>query len=147
MKKINGKRIFILIILAVVTLNLSWLLITTIKYNKFVKIVPKNEFGLYFIVEDGYIYNVKKPAYLQYTGNLGVSNPEKGELLLIWPLMSGGYKYGFRLQEDGSTYEIYVDENMNPIYKDDTEDVKKIEEHKSDIETLFSKSNEMWNLK
>ena len=96
MIKINGKRIFLFIILGFIILNLSWLLITTVKYNKFVKAVPKNEHNVYSMnKEDGYSYHVKKPNYLHYTGNLTVSNHEKGELLIIWPLMSGGYKYGF----------------------------------------------------
>lgn len=148
MIKINGKRIFLFIILGFIILNLSWLLITTVKYNKFVKAVPKNEHNVYSMnKEDGYSYHVKKPNYLHYTGNLTVSNHEKGELLIIWPLMSGGYKYGFRLQEDGGAFEAYVDENMDPIYKDDGYSVQVIKEHKNELQALFSRADEMWGLK
>lgn len=148
MIRIKGKKIFEFFILGFVILNLSWLLITTIKYNKYVKVVPKNEDGLYVLSkDDGYRYYVKKPNYLHYTGNLTVRNREKRELLVIWPLISGGYKYGFRLQEDGKAFEIYVDENMNPIYKDDIYSAQIFEEHKAKLETLFSKADELWNLK
>jgi len=120
---------------------------TTIKYNKFIEVVPKNEWGLHFIKkEDGYIYSVKKPSYLSFTGNLGVANNEKQEALIIWPLLSGGYEYGFRLQKDGRAYEIYVDENMEPIHKDDMVAVQKVEEYKAELEKLLSKANEMWLL-
>lgn len=62
----------------------------------------------------------------------------------VWPLISGGYEYGFRLQKDGAAHEIYVDENMEPIHKDDTVAVQK--EYKAELEALFSKANEMWQL-
>ncbi|GAA0182032.1 hypothetical protein SH2C18_44780 [Clostridium sediminicola] len=147
MIKINGKRIFQFIILGVVILNLSWFLITTVKYHKFIKAVPKDKYGVYGIKkEDGFTYSVKKPDYLQYTGNLAVSNMEKGELLIIWPLIFGGYEYGFRVQEEGGAYEIYVDENMNSIDKEDKIAIKKLQEHKAELEELFFKANEMWKL-
>ena len=147
MIKINGKRIFLFIIVVFVIFNLSWFIITTIKYNKFVKVVPKNEDGLYLMFkEDGYSYGVKKPDYLQYTGNLSVSNMEKGDVLIIWPLLSGGYEYGFILREEDRGYEIYVDENMEPLDKDDVNTIKVFEEHKEKVEELFYKANEVWNL-
>lgn len=148
MNKINGKRIIIFIILVFVVLNASWFLITTIKYNKFVKVLPKVKYGSYGTKkEDGYNYSVKKPGYLHYTGNLAVSNSEKGELLIIWPLISGGYNYGIRLQKDGIAYEIYVDENMKPIDKADTHSAQNIEEHKAGVEALLSRANKMWQFK
>ncbi len=148
MIKINKKNILILIIVAFVVLNISWFSITSIKYNKFVKDLPR--FGpvhSYGTLKDGYNYHVKKPDYLQYTGNLAVSNSETGELLIIWPLIFGGYEYGIRVEQDGKRYEFYVDENMKPIDKEDTYAVQAIEKNKSSIEALLSKANEMWQLK
>lgn len=148
MIKINGKKIFIFIILVFVVINISWFSITSIKYNKFVKDLPKFGPGLsYGTLKDGYNYHVKKPNYLVYTGNLAVSNSETGELLIIWPLIFGGYEYGIRIQQGETAYEIYVDKNMNPIDKDDTYAVQIIEEHKAGIEALLTKANEMWPLK
>lgn len=148
MNKINGKRIIIFIISAFAVMNISWFLITTIKYDKFIKDLPKVEGSSYGMKkEDGYNYSVKKPGYLHYTGNLAVSNSKKGELLIIWPLISGGYEYGVRIEEDGEAYEIYVDENMKPIDKNDTYAVQNIEQHRAGVEKLFSKANKMWQLK
>lgn len=147
MRRINVKKIFGVIILGFVVLNLSWFSITTIKYKKYIKDIPKIKNSSYGIKkEDGYNYHVKKPDYLQYTGNLAVDNYEKGKLLIIWPLIFGGYEYGFRIQEEGGAYEIYVDENMNPIDKEDKIAIEKFQEHKTELEELFSKANEMWKL-
>lgn len=148
MTKIKKKNIFILIIIAFVALNIIWFSITSVKYNKFIKDLPR--FGSiysYGTLKDGYNYHVKKPSYLSYTGNLAVSNNETGELLIIWPLIFGGYEYGIRLEEDGIGYEFYVDENMNPINKEDPYAVQCIEKNKSSIDVLLSKANEMWKLK
>ena len=147
MMKIRGKTIIIILIAIFTVYNLSWFSITTVKYNRYVKVIPKNKWGLHFIEkEDGYMYSVKKPSYLDFTGNLGVVNNKKGNSLIIWPLISGGYKYGVRLQKDGRAYEIYVDENMEPILKDDSTEVQKLKEYKTELEVLFTKANEMWDL-
>lgn len=147
MAKLNVRNILIAIIILFAVWNLGWFLIITTKYHEFIEDIPKNEWGRHFITkEDGYIYSVKKPDYLSFTGNLGVANNKKGDALIIWPLMSGGYEYGFRLQKDGVAYEIYVDENMEPINKEDTVAVQKVIEFKAELEELLSKANDMWQL-
>ena len=143
----NSWRKIILIVIIFSAINLSWLLIITIKYDKYVKATPKNEWGQYVTFKDGYTYNTKKPGYLHYTGNLAVTNYDSSAILIIWPLISGGYKYGFRIQEDGVAYEIYVDGNMKPIYQDDKEAIQVVEKSKADLEELFAKANKMWHLK
>lgn len=133
--------------LVFIFLNISWFLITNVKYNKFVKAIPKDKGGIHAVVKDGYTYNVKKPSYLHYTGNLGVANNKTRELLIIWPSVFGGYEHGFVLHEDGAVYEIYVDENMEPIDKNDLYTIQKIKEHKNGMKELLSRANEMWQLK
>lgn len=147
MINIKLKKFLVFIVLLYATWNLIWFLLIAIKYHKFVEVIPKNEWGLHFIKkEDGYIYSVKKPSYLRFTGNLGISNNENQEALIIWPLISGGYEYGFRIQKNGVAYEIYVDENMEPIHKDDKVAIQKVKEYKAELEELLSKANEMWQL-
>lgn len=146
MIKGNMKNILILIISIFAVWNLSWYLITTIKYHKFVEVIPKYK-GVYIKKEDDYLYNVKKPAYLHFTGNLGVAKSESMDGLIIWPLLFGGYKYGIRLQTDDGVYEIYVDEKINLINKDDAVAAQQIEKYKSEVEELFSNANKMWHLK
>ncbi|MGB7606452.1 MAG: hypothetical protein WBL93_13355 [Lutisporaceae bacterium] len=147
MMKITGKKIIVIIIAIIVVYNLSWLSITTIKYNKYLKVIPKNQWGLHFIEkEDGYLYSVKRPSYLSFIGNLGVVDNKNGDALIIWPLISGGYIYGVRLQKDGTAYEIYVDENMEPIHKDNTYEAQIVNKYKTELKELLSKANEMWKL-
>ncbi|MDI3311847.1 MAG: hypothetical protein QJR05_10545 [Thermoanaerobacterium sp.] len=146
MKKINIKKILIIIVSIFAVWNLSWFLITTIKYHKFIEAIPKNKYGVHVKIEDGYQFNVKKPGYLSFTGNLGVTKPESMDGLIIWPLLFGGYEYGVRLQKDGEVYEIYVDENMNPINKDDAVAIQQVEQNKAEIERMISKANEIWQL-
>ncbi|MEG2289307.1 MAG: hypothetical protein RSA29_04020 [Clostridium sp.] len=147
MIKINKNRIIIFILVAFIILNASWFLIISVKYNKYVKDLPKFDLSSYGAKkEDGYNYHVKKPDYLHYTGNLAISNSEKGEFLIIWPLLSGGYKYSITIQDNGVSYYIYVDENMNPVEKDDTDSSRIFQEHKASFESLLSKANEMWQL-
>lgn len=127
--------------------NLTWYIQTKNRYQPFLASVPENQSGTHSIrKEDGYVYNVKSPGYLTYTGNLGVSNSEKGESLIIWPLISGGYKYGFRLQRDGQAYEIYVDENMQSIYKGNEEHNQLIQKYKPELDNLYARAHEMWTL-
>ncbi|GLB61477.1 hypothetical protein [Cytobacillus sp. NCCP-133] len=145
-KNISLKNIIIFVVSIFVIWNISWFLITTIKYHKFVEVIPKNEFGVHVKEKDDYLYNVKKPGYLHFTGNLGVAKTNSMDGLIIWPLLFGGYEYGIRLQNDGEVFEIYVDENMKPIDKEDKVAVQQVEENKDEIEKLISKANEIWNL-
>jgi hypothetical protein len=145
-KKVNGKTIIILILSIFAIWNLSWFLITTIKYQKYVEVIPKNEFGVHVKEKDDYLYNVKKPGYLHFTGNLGVSKTDSMDGLIIWPLLNGGYEYGIRFQNGDEIFEILVDENMKPIDKDDKVAAQQVEKNKEEIERLISKANKMWQL-
>lgn len=145
--KLKSKKIFISIICILVILNISWFLITSIKYKKFIDAVPKDEHGVYALYKDGYSYGVKKPNYLQYTGNLSIVNNETGYNLIIWPLLLGEYEYGLIIVDNEMGYEIYVDENMKLIDNDNLFYSQLIEENQVAIEEIFSKANEMWNLK
>ncbi|WP_066506473.1 hypothetical protein [Abyssisolibacter fermentans] len=139
--KIKEKKIIITLISLFLIWNLIWVSVVNLRYNEFLKDIPKNKWGRYFKEKDGYIYSVKKPDYLRLTGNLAVNNNKKGEALIIWPLMFGGYKYGFRLQKDGLAHEIYVDEHMEPINK---ENKVLIEKYNVELKQLFDKAKQMW---
>ncbi|AVD54719.1 MULTISPECIES: hypothetical protein [Heyndrickxia] len=148
-RKFRLKYIFIIVITLFVLWNLCWFTITTIQYHKYVKAVPKNKWGTHAIRKGNYTYSVKKPDYLSFTGNLAVSREDqkdKMEDLIIWPTMTGGYKYGVRLQENGEAYEIYVNEKLEPVDKSDAIAKKVIMENKEDLKTLFSNANKVWDL-
>lgn len=73
----NKKRKLIMIIISTCIVlfalyNLSWLYLTRTKYNQFsndMQEIMANR--TYVKQEDGYLYNVKYPDYLSFTGNLG----------------------------------------------------------------------------
>lgn len=152
MMKFPRNRFFILIMIIILLFavwNLSWYLIITSKYHRFVKDIPKNVAGMHLLKkDDDTLYYVKKPGYLRITGNLSVSNVSETQeaVLIIWPLITGGYKYGLRIQKDGFAHEIYVNENQEPVNIEDTVNVEKVKEYKAELEELFSKANEMWQL-
>lgn len=62
--------------------------------------------------------------------------------------MNGDYKYGFRLQQNGKAYEIYVDENMNPTNKDKNNEFVKqlVNENKEELDALFNNANGKFQL-
>lgn len=93
--------------------------------------------------EDGYQYNVKKPDYLSYTGNLCVAVPDGKYALLIWPKAVKGYRYGVQIQKDNEIYSIMLNEDLkakNVVYSD------MVEEYKEDILELKERANSKWNI-
>lgn len=114
-------------------------------YGAYIEKVPKNEFGVHvkFDETQNITYNVKLPDYLHLTGNLGVSN-KSGTVLLIWPsFLSGEFTYGIRVQDDTGVYEIYVDENMNPISGDEKQK-EVIEKNWEKIDKLYTNAKNLW---
>lgn len=147
MNKLSGKKIFLIALISIIVLyNISWFLITTIKYHPYIEVVPKNAYGYNGLTKDGYCYNVKKPSYLSFTGNLGVTSQKNDFSLIIWPSLFRGYDYGVRIQEGDTAYEIYVNANLEPIKNEDEYYKKLLEKYKSEISILFSNANEMWDL-
>lgn len=126
--------------------NIVWLIMTNNRYESFLEAVPKSKLGNHIIKIDGYSYNVKRPDYLSFTGNLGINNPEEGKSLIIWPLINGGYEYGIRIQKGKEAYEFYLNEQLEPIDKDNKQAAKLVQEFKPEIAALFEKANSMWDL-
>lgn len=144
------KKVIIIIILLFATINILWASIVNIKYNKYVKAIPKNSFGTYSMVDDdGYNFNVKKPDYLSFIGNLGIANYTTGEALIIWPKITGEYEFGLRLQNEEMVLDAYIDKDLKSLHKNSkhAEYVnKQIEEHRGEIEKLFKLADELWDL-
>ncbi len=144
------KNKVLVILLAVLFLfgiwNLAWYVITTHRYSSFMENIPKNEWGLYFIEKDGVMYSVKKPDYLSWTGNLGVVDRAKNEALIIWPSISGRYKYGIRILKDGVGHQFYVNENMEPASEKDAVAFQAVAKYRDELGILMSKAQEMWHL-
>lgn len=147
-KNLKRKKFIIIPILIILFINIIWVSFIIFKYNKFIENIPKHKHGSNFISKDGYTYGVKRPDYLQLTGNLYITKEGSRDSLLIWPLPLGGGEYGVIIsdEENGIAQQIYVDENMQAIKKDNTLHVKLIEENKDAIEEIFLRANKMWDL-
>ncbi|MNW45226.1 hypothetical protein D3C74_224850 [compost metagenome] len=126
--------------------NIVWLIMTNNRYADFLEAVPKSKFGNHTMKKNGYSYNVKRPDYLSFTGNLGINDTDGGNSLIIWPLINGGYEYGIRIQTRGEAYELYLNEQLEPINKDNKQAAQLVQEFKPEIAALFEKANSVWDL-
>ncbi|MBG9475753.1 hypothetical protein [Priestia megaterium] len=147
------KKIIILLVSVVIVINLVPYLINTYRYADFVKAVPMDKkWEGHVKSEKGYVYLVQKPPYLSFEGYLSINKhvvkTNDQFSLIIWPLVLGGYEYGFRVQKDGESHEIYIDKNMKPTHEnEDIEGSRQIvEENKKELELLFKKANGMFSL-
>lgn len=147
MKKYKKKFIIIILVLIIFGLyNIYWYQTTHSKYSSYIG--GMNEFvrNKSYILQDteGYLFNVKYPDYLSYTGNLGISTEEGKLSLIIWPGMFKSTKYGLRITtNDNVVYNILLDKNANAIDKQYDELIK---ENRTAIQLLFQKANNQWNL-
>lgn len=148
MKLSNGKKIIIILIvicLLFVLYNIIWYFAIQSKYSEYSKnmdeFIPNRSYVL--DGEDGYLYNVKNPDYLSFTGNLGISNNNNEVSLIIWPSFFGEAKYGIKIDTIDDSYEIIIDREMKAEV---SEDDKIIEKYKEEIERLFQKADERWNI-
>ena len=126
--------------------NVFWFISVQYKYKDYLEAVPE-EMGVHvqFDERDNVTYNVKKPDYLSFTGNLGISDKE-GLSLIIWPsLLKSDFAYGVRIQNDTRTHEIYINEKLEAI-TDYSEDRLIIEKYHNDIEKLFEKAEKKFKI-
>ena len=148
MKLSKGKKVIILLMVICLLFgvyNLIWYFTTQVKYSTYSEnmdeFIPNRSYVLEG--EDGYLYNVKYPDYLSFTGNLGVSNNNNEVSLIIWPSIFGEDKYGLKIDTIDDSYEIIIDREMKAEV---SEDDKIIEKYKEEIEKLFQKADERWNI-
>ena len=146
-------KIILLIVIVFIAINIVWFSWRGIKYQKYVKGMDKTEFYTIFIPryikqdKDGFTYSVKFPDYLSITGNLSVGVPSENDnfytdALIIWPNLKG-YEYGLILYEKEDEYLIELNNNREPIDNKYKDIMKK---HQENIDVLFKKANERWNL-
>ena len=146
-------KIILVILIIFILINIIWFCWRAIKYNSYSKGMDKNTSYSIFVPKylkndkEGFSYSVKYPDYLSFTGNLAISMPSEdyfSDSLIIWPNFKG-YEYGLILyDEENNEYMIDVDENKSPK---DSEYKEIANDHKDNIDILFEKANEFWNLK
>lgn len=112
----------------------------------------------------GYRYEVFSPKYMNFSGNLVISNLVLGDGftetrygLYIWKSFTGKYEFGIRVyipDEDDPTglsygfYEFLVDETGKLLSTEEysSEELQVFEKSKDDIALLLKKSNDMWEI-
>lgn len=96
----------------------------------------------YVLKKEGYLFNVKYPDYLSFTGNLAVATNDEKIALIIWPSYFGKTKYGIQIEdEDKMIHSIMIEKNRKAV---NSKDRKMIESNMVDIKSLFQKSEVMW---
>ncbi len=100
----------------------------------------------FYLEKNGDIYYVKYPDYLSTTGNLAIKPADDSALdsLLIWPKFGGGYKYGVILNDDVTTYQVYIDpDGKTALYE---EDQWLVDDYAAIIQEYLKKANAMWDM-
>lgn len=148
MKKITVSK-FLAVLLSIFLLwNFIWLA-NYLTYYKFTKGYEKKQ-NIFNKFDNDFVFTVKFPEYLSFTGNLAVSNVDIS--IIIWPgyFSKGKYEYGIILQnEDNSgAYSYYVDENLvyDEFRNTDTRNDELIEKNKKGIEALLLLIRKEWNI-
>lgn len=147
----SAVKIKLLIILSVLVLlfglwNIVWFIMTNNRYEAFLSAVPESKHDNHVIEKNGYVYSVKRPGYLSFTGNLAIISSEYKETLIIWPLMDGSYEYGIRVQKDGQVHELTLDEQLRPIDPNDSRIASLVADLEPQINALYKKATDMWDL-
>lgn len=118
----KNKFLFLLIciLIAFALYSFAWFVMVSVRYNKYTKIIPKNELGFHYFVDNNRdSYYVKKPSFPTFTGNLVFStdyieNPNEDVILptielLVWPeFFKNDYKYGIVINNENIHSEIVI---------------------------------------
>ena len=142
MKKKIVKYICIALGVCIIVYHIFWIY----NYLLFTKYVDGLDelvkFQSYSVLEDDFIYHVKFPYYLYFTGNLAVSTKDSEYTLIIWPSRFRDTRYGVRIPfENNGFTEIMLNQELKSEY---AEDQIYIDENKEQIEELFYRASERW---
>ncbi|SET56110.1 hypothetical protein [[Clostridium] polysaccharolyticum] len=144
-KKLNVKRIAVMCVILFAGYNLLWAGWRFCRYHPYGKgmKVFRKHMSYVYTDQDGYLYNVKQPDYLIYSGNLCVAAPDESCALLIWPNIVKGYRYGAQVNKNNITYSIMLENDLNPR---DMQYSDLISEYSDRIQELKNKAAKQWNI-
>jgi len=128
--------------------NIVWYSIIQSKYNTYIENMDEFRKNKSYILkgDDGFLYNVKLPDYLSFTGNLGVTTEDGKYALLIWPnAFNNRVKYGVQLvNADNEMVRVMINEDITAL-NDNYSDI--IEKNKVEINELLIKAKYKWKYK
>lgn len=151
MKTINARKkiiVLLIIIISFFILNAFWLAYHYALFGKYEKITKDPSVpGAYISPKDNLTFSVSNKKYLNFGGNLGISDPKKGVYLIIWPHMFRDFEYGFMIMTDNGTYNYYVDEfgELQNAVQLTSEDILLFKSKKSELSFLISEYKE-WKI-
>ena len=116
--------------------------------NKAVGRLFRNEItrGKFIVLLIILVLIIKYPDFLSTTGNLAIKPADDSDLdsLLIWPNAGSGFEYGVILNDNGSTYQVYINpDGKTALYEDDQ---WLVDDHAAIIRQYLRKANAMWDL-
>lgn len=146
MKKNKAKKVVLIIAIIVLLFgiyNLLWYFTTQSKYTNYSEGMDEFVANKSYVLNpgNGYLYNVKYPDYLTFTGNLAVADENNEVSLIIWPSFYGEDEYGIRITTNDDSYEIMIDKDMKSVENNDI-----LDKYKKEIRMLFQKADEKWGI-
>lgn len=142
MKKNLSKKVAVILSFNVIIFHICWIY----NYSLFMKFTDGlnelKKFETFSVLKDNYIYHVKFPYYLRFTGNLAVATSKNEYTLIIWPSRYKQTEYGVMLPiEEDTVISIMIDKNLKA---EDQYDQIYVEQNREQIEDLFQKAYDKW---
>lgn len=140
-----------------ILLNAAWVMHYH-SFDRFERSDYTRPFGSSYVTsKDDYDYNIKYPDYLQFSGNLAITNDPDTLSLIIWPqpFKSGEYEVGAIIydEERGRSYYIYLNSELNADLErynlSDEEELifsDVVSKRKDEINGMYSLAEREWNL-
>lgn len=135
--------VIIIIVFFFIMYNVFWFCWRNARYNGYTDNLDtfREHYSYVLTAEDGYLYNVKLPDYLSFTGNLCVATPDGRVALIIWPKIFRGYSYGVQIEKDGEIYSIELNEDLK---SNQSEYNNLVGENQDTVSLLMEKAENMW---
>ncbi len=149
--------------------NVVWLVFAHAKYYNYQKAVGYDEElkRYYYRDQDDYVFSVRHPNYLSFSGNLSITPVITGEdsaaaqdirvHLTIWPSAFGDdYEFNVTIQlpdkdnaESETKYNSYnftLDGDQKPINSLSSEEQEVLESNRASIDLIYKKARDMWGI-
>lgn len=140
------KQIILILICLFCAYNIVWFGWRQLRYKKYIENfdVFRPHYSYVLGPKDGFLYNVKLPDYLTYTGNLCVSTEDGTVGLLIWPKIFAGYRFGVQIEADDNTiYNIMLKADFTA---EDAAFADLLDTYKETILELRNRANRKWEI-
>lgn len=142
------KAVVIFSILAgiVIFYSLAWYLNNEMVFNKYeegFEEIPLSHTKVKML--EDHTLSVKKADFGTFTGNLSITNMDDTVSIIIWPSLFG-MESGVMITEEGTSYQILVNEEFQIIDETDVTGRELMERHKEELEKQQKIANQTWDI-